>query len=39
MLLCCGRIDPLGPLSDGRVMLSGDKALAERVASNLAFTI
>jgi uncharacterized protein (TIGR03083 family) len=39
MLLCCGRIDPLGPLSDGRVTLSGDKALAERVASNLAFTI
>ncbi|MPY92723.1 MAG: maleylpyruvate isomerase family mycothiol-dependent enzyme [Acidimicrobiia bacterium] len=39
MLLCCGRIDPEGPLQDGRVALSGDRALAEKVARNLAFTI
>ncbi len=39
MLLCCGRIDPSGPLGDGRVGLAGDAELAERVARNLAFTI
>jgi uncharacterized protein (TIGR03083 family) len=39
MLLCCGRIDPAGPLEDGRVRLGGDEALADRVARNLAFTI
>jgi uncharacterized protein (TIGR03083 family) len=39
MQLCCGRIDPEGPLADGRVKLSGDRELAERVARNLAFTI
>jgi len=39
MLLCCGRIDPAGPLADGRVTLAGDRALAQRVATNLAFTI
>lgn len=39
MLLCCGRIDPVGALRDGRVSLGGDIALAERVAGNLAFTI
>ena len=39
MLLACGRIDPSGPLADGRVGLGGDLALAERVARNLAFTI
>jgi uncharacterized protein (TIGR03083 family) len=39
MLLCCGRIDPSGPLADGRVTLAGDLVLAERVARNLAFTI
>jgi len=39
MLLCCGRIDPAGPLADGRVRLGGDRALADRVARNLAFTI
>lgn len=38
-LLCCGRIDPDGPLTDGRVTLGGDLPLAERVARNLAFTI
>jgi uncharacterized protein (TIGR03083 family) len=39
MLLCCGRIDPSGPLEDGRVVLGGDVAMAEQVARNLAFTI
>jgi uncharacterized protein (TIGR03083 family) len=39
MLLCCGRIDPSGPLDDGRVALAGDLELADRVARNLAFTI
>lgn len=39
MLLCCGRVDPGGPLDDGRVRLDGDLALAERVARNLAFTL
>jgi uncharacterized protein (TIGR03083 family) len=39
MLLCCGRIDPQGPLTDGRVRLVGEAVLAERVARNLAFTI
>jgi hypothetical protein len=37
--LCCGRIDPQGPLTDGRVRLVGEAVLAERVARNLAFTI
>jgi uncharacterized protein (TIGR03083 family) len=39
MLLCCGRIDPEGPLGDGRVTLAGDRALADKLARNLAFTI
>ena len=39
MLLCCGRIDPDGPLNDKRVALAGDVVLAEQVARNLAFTI
>ena len=39
MLLCCGRIDPSGPLADGRVQLAGDRELAERVARNLSFTL
>lgn len=39
LLLCCGRIDPAGPLADGRVTLAGDLALADKVARNLAFTI
>ena len=39
LLLCCGRIDPAGPLADGRVTLAGDRALADTVARNLAFTI
>lgn len=39
MLLACGRIDPSGPLGDGRIRLAGDRAVAESVARNLAFTI
>lgn len=39
MLLCCGRIDPTDPITDGRVRLAGDPVLAERVARHLAFTI
>ena len=39
MLLCCGRIDPDGPIGDGRVTLGGDVALAGQVARNLRFTI
>ena len=39
MLLCCGRIEPGGPIADGRVALGGDVALAEAVARNLRFTI
>lgn len=39
MLLACGRIDPSGPISDGRVSWSGDAALAEHAARNLAFTM
>lgn len=34
-----GRIDPEGPIVDGRVALAGDPALADRVARNLAFVI
>jgi uncharacterized protein (TIGR03083 family) len=39
MLLCCGRIDPQGPLDSGAVTLAGDRDLAGRVARSLAFTI
>jgi predicted lipid carrier protein YhbT len=39
MLLCCGRIDPEGPLTDGRVVLSGDPEIGAAVARNLSFTI
>ena len=34
-----GRIDPAGPLADGRVKIAGDPDLAERVATHLAFVI
>lgn len=34
-----GRIDPEGPLADGRVTLAGDPDLARRVATHLAFVI
>jgi hypothetical protein len=39
MLLACGRIDPQGPIDDGRVTWSGDPELAARAAHNLAFTM
>jgi uncharacterized protein (TIGR03083 family) len=39
MLLACGRIDPDGPIGDGRVTWSGDDELGERAARHLAFTM
>jgi uncharacterized protein (TIGR03083 family) len=39
MRLAGGRIDPSEPLADGRVKLSGDTDLAERVARNLDFVL
>ena len=39
MLLACGRIDPQGPIDDGRMTWVGDDELASRAARNLAFTM
>ncbi len=39
MLLACGRIDPDGPLSDGRVSITGDHELGRHAAHNLSFTM
>jgi len=39
MLLACGRIDPEGPIGDGRVVLAGDASLADHAARSLAFTM
>ncbi|MDH4143972.1 MAG: maleylpyruvate isomerase family mycothiol-dependent enzyme [Acidimicrobiia bacterium] len=39
MLLACGRIDPAGPIGDGRITWSGDATLGEQVARNLRFTM
>jgi uncharacterized protein (TIGR03083 family) len=39
MLLACGRIDPDGPIDDGRVTWSGDAALGAQAARHLAFTM
>ena len=39
MLLACGRIGPDGPLTDGRVIVSGDIALGTHAAHNLSFTM
>jgi uncharacterized protein (TIGR03083 family) len=39
MLLACGRIDPDGPIGDGRVSWSGDDELGARAARHLAFTM
>ncbi|MFZ4718387.1 MAG: maleylpyruvate isomerase family mycothiol-dependent enzyme [Ilumatobacteraceae bacterium] len=39
VLLACGRINPDEPIRDGRVAWSGDPALGERAARNLAFTM
>ncbi|HVC70971.1 MAG TPA: maleylpyruvate isomerase family mycothiol-dependent enzyme [Acidimicrobiales bacterium] len=39
MLLACGRIDPDGPIGDGRLTWSGDPELAAHAAHHLAFTM
>lgn len=39
VLLACGRIDPQGPIDDGRISWEGDDELGERAARNLAFTM
>lgn len=38
-LLACGRIDPQGPIDDGRITWSGSDEWGERAARNLAFTM
>ena len=38
-LLACGRIDPQGPIDDGRIAWSGDGEWGDRAARNLAFTM
>lgn len=38
-LLACGRIDPQGPIDDGRITWEGDAELGDRAARNLAFTM
>lgn len=38
-LLACGRIDPQGPIDDGRVTWSGDNELGEKAARSLRFTM
>jgi len=38
-LLACGRIDPQGPLDDGRLTWDGDAEWGDRAARNLAFTM
>ena len=38
-LLACGRIDPQGPIDDGRVTWSGDAELGEKAARSLRFTM
>ncbi len=38
-LLACGRIDPQGPIDDGRVTWSGDAEWGEKAARNLRFTM
>lgn len=37
--LACGRIDPQGPIDDGRLTWSGPAEWAEKAARNLAFTM
>ncbi len=39
MLLACGRIDPEGPIADGRISWVGDDELGGRVARNMKFTM
>lgn len=38
-LLACGRVDPQGPIDDGRITWSGSDEWGERTARNLAFTL
>lgn len=38
-LLACGRIDPDGPIGDGRITWSGSDEWGDRAARNLAFTM
>lgn len=38
-LLACGRIDPQGPIDEGRITWAGDDTLGEAAARNLAFTM
>ena len=38
-LLACGRIDPQGPIDDGRVTWSGSDEWGEKAARSLAFTM
>lgn len=38
-LLACGRIDPQGPIDDGRITWTGDDTWGEAAARNLAFTM
>ena len=37
--LACGRIDPQGPIDDGRITWTGDAEWGEKAARNLAFTM
>ena len=39
MLLACGRIDPEGPIADGRVRWKGDAEIGAHAARSLAFTM
>ncbi len=39
MLLACGRIDPDGALSDGRIVIAGEQELGTHAAHNLSFTM
>ena len=38
-LLACGRIDPQGPIDDGRITWTGDADWGDAAARNLAFTM
>ena len=39
MLLACGRVDPEGPIADGRITWEGDAGLGAHAARHLAFTM
>jgi uncharacterized protein (TIGR03083 family) len=39
MLLAGGRIDPEGPIADGRITWTGDAVLGDRASRNFAFTM